>query len=80
MSGYAHHDDDADTLEVPALAMTQAQAAEALAISERTLRTWTRQGRVPHVQMGRMVRYPTDRLLAWLESQTKGGTDAIGTP
>ncbi|MEQ8844405.1 MAG: helix-turn-helix domain-containing protein [Phycisphaerales bacterium] len=79
MSSYSPTD-DADTLEVPALAMTQAQAAEALAISERTLRTWTRQGRVPHVQMGRMVRYPTDRLLAWLEAQTKGGTDAIGTP
>jgi len=68
------HEHDDELLEIPALAMNQTQAAEALGVSVRTLRTWTRQGRVPHVQIGRMVRYPTDRLMAWIEEITKGGS------
>lgn len=64
---------DTDTLEVPALAMNQREAAEALGVSERTLRNWTKAGTVPHCRLNGVLRYPTDRLLAWLESQTKGG-------
>ncbi len=72
--------DEAEMLEVPALAMNQSQAAEALNVSVRTLRSWTRQGRIPHAELNGILRYPTVAIEAWLAAQTRGGSDAIGTP
>lgn len=72
--------DDPDLLEVPSLCMNQTQAAEALGISVRTLRSWTRQGRIPHATLNGVLRYPTAAIEAWLAAQTRGGPDAIGTP
>lgn len=36
---------------------TPAQAARALQVSERTLFTWTRDGLIPAIRVGRTVRY-----------------------
>src|SRR5262245_8521913 len=44
------------------------EAAKALGISERALWTLTRQGVIPHVRIGRSVRYLPGDLRAWIES------------
>jgi excisionase family DNA binding protein len=49
-----------------ALLLTPRQAAQALAISERTLWTLTDRGDVPCVRIGRLVRYPADALQQWI--------------
>jgi len=46
-----------------------AEAAKALAISERALRRATTAGGVPCVRIGRSVRYALADLLAWIERQ-----------
>jgi len=56
-----------------ALLWTPKQAAEALAISPRKLWSLTASGEVPHVRIGRSVRYSLDDLQIWIAGQTKGG-------
>jgi hypothetical protein len=51
------------------LALRSDKAAFALQISERTLWTWTQEGIVPHVQIGKVVLFPVDVLRAWLRDQ-----------
>lgn len=55
------------------LLLTTQEAAEALAISPRKLWGMTASGEIPHVRLGRSVRYPVDDLQRWIESQKKGG-------
>ena len=56
-----------------ALLLTLEQAAEALAISPRKLWDMTASGEIPHVRLGRCVRYPIDDLQHWIDEQKKGG-------
>jgi excisionase family DNA binding protein len=58
---------------VPRLLLTPQQAAEALAISTRKLWSLTASGEIPHVRIGRCVRYISTSLSAYLASQEKGG-------
>ena len=58
---------------VPAILLTRRQAAAALAISERKLWGMTASGEIPHVRLGRCVRYPIDDLQRWIADQKKGG-------
>jgi excisionase family DNA binding protein len=57
----------------PALLLTPPQAAEALAISPRKLWAMTAAGEIPHVKIGRCVRYPVDDLQRWIDDQKQGG-------
>lgn len=57
--------------------MLTAQAvAEILAVPQHRVYELTRRGVLPHVRIGRQVRYPQDRLRDWIEA---GGTDDDGT-
>ena len=56
-----------------ALLLTPQQAAEALAISPRKLWGMTASGQIPHVRLGRSVRYSLDDLRAWIDEKKKGG-------
>lgn len=56
----------------PALLMTPQQAAEALAISPRKLWGMTASGEIPHLRIGRSVRYSVADLQVWIEEK-KGG-------
>lgn len=47
-------------------------AARMLGISPRTLWMLTNTQQVPHVRIGRCVRYPVDQLQAWIQQHTKG--------
>ena len=55
------------------LLMTPQQAAEALAISPRKLWGMTSSGEIPHIRIGRCVRYPVDELKLWIANQKERG-------
>ena len=57
----------------PTLLLTPQQAAEALAISPRKLWGMTASGEIPHVRLGRCVRYDPRDLEAEIERRKKGG-------
>lgn len=56
-----------------ALLVDAREAARMLCISERKLWSLTNCGEVPHVRLGRALRYPVADLQTWIRSQTKGG-------
>ncbi|WP_261342776.1 helix-turn-helix domain-containing protein [Posidoniimonas polymericola] len=47
-------------------------AAKALAISSRKLWAMTASGEIPHVRIGRSVRYPVFELQSWVNEHTEG--------
>lgn len=56
-----------------ALLVNAREAARLLAISERKLWSLTAAAEVPHLRIGRSVKYPLDGLRQWIEAQEKGG-------
>lgn len=60
----------------PQLVRSQ-DAARFLALSDRKLWELTRSGNVPHIRIGRSLRYDLDDLRRWIEQQKKAnGRDA----
>ena len=57
----------------PAMLLTPKQAACVLAISGRKLWAMTASGEIPHLRLGRCVRYPVDELKRFLDKRKKGG-------
>ncbi len=55
------------------LLLNPREAAAALAISPRKLWDMTASGEIPHIRLGRSVRYPLDDLRCWIDRQKKGG-------
>jgi excisionase family DNA binding protein len=51
--------------------LTAQQAAKALAISPRTLWGMTASGGIPHMRIGRSVRYPVGDLHKWIDDQNR---------
>ena len=49
------------------------EAAEALGISERKLWGMTDSREIPHVRLGRCLRYPVHELEQWIDENKKGG-------
>jgi excisionase family DNA binding protein len=47
--------------------------AELLAVPVSWVREHTRAGTIPHVRLGRYVRYDEDEVLAWVETCREGG-------
>jgi excisionase family DNA binding protein len=45
------------------------ETAELLSVSERTLWTWTQDGKIPAFREGRIVRYYVDDLRRWIEDR-----------
>lgn len=45
------------------------EVAEILAVPESWVREQTRNGALPHLQLGRYIRYRREAMLAWLEGQ-----------
>ncbi|TWT66717.1 Helix-turn-helix domain protein [Posidoniimonas polymericola] len=54
------------------LLMDARTAAKALAISSRKLWAMTASGEIPHVRIGRSVRYPVFELQSWVNEHTEG--------
>lgn len=55
------------------LLLKPGQAANALGISPRKLWGMTASGQIPHVRLGRSVRYPVKDLENWINAQKEGG-------
>jgi excisionase family DNA binding protein len=49
------------------------EVADLLGVPERWVREHTRSGTIPHVPLGRYVRYDRGDVLAWVESLKTGG-------
>jgi excisionase family DNA binding protein len=55
------------------LALRPREAAWELGISERHLWTLTNQNKIPHVKLGKSIRYISDTLTDWLQKQATQG-------
>ncbi len=53
--------------------LTADEVAAMLSVPTRWVREHTRSGFLPHVSLGRYVRYRRTSLLAWVEAQEAGG-------
>jgi excisionase family DNA binding protein len=53
--------------------LTASEVAELLAVPGRWVREHTRSGLIPHIRLGRYVRYRPDAVLAWIGDQEGGG-------
>ncbi len=53
--------------------LTSAEVAEFLAVKESWVREATRDGRLPHLRLGRYRRYRREDIERWLEEQQAGG-------
>ncbi len=59
--------------KTPPLLLTEVEASKALAISPRTLWGLRDSGVIPHVRLGRCVRYSVQDLEDWINDQKLGG-------
>ena len=57
----------------PTLLLKTQQAAESLAISPRKLWSLTASGEIPHVRIGRCVRYDFADLQQWIKDRKRRG-------
>lgn len=62
-----------ETLSTPAICLRRKEAANALGIGIRKLWELTNRGEIPHIRIGRSVRYPVEALQIWAAAQAKGG-------
>jgi excisionase family DNA binding protein len=53
--------------------LTASEVAELLSVPESWVREHTRGGLLPHVPLGRYVRYDRGDVLAWVQAQKTGG-------
>lgn len=53
--------------------LTASDVAELLAVPERWVREHTRGGLIPHVRLGRYVRYREDAVVKWIDEHERGG-------
>ena len=60
----------------PKLLLNIQEAAEALGISERKLWGMTDSREIPHVRLGRCLRYPVRELEQWINEHMEGSSDA----
>lgn len=51
-----------------------AEVADLLAVPVRWVREHTRSGLIPHVRLGRYVRYRREAVVGWIAEQEHGGT------
>lgn len=57
--------------------LTAAEVAELLTVPVGWVREHTRSGAIPHVPLGRYVRYDRGDVLAWIEEVKRGGGPAF---
>ncbi len=53
--------------------LTIDQVAAFLKVRKSTLYSWTHQGWIPHVKVGRLVRFRREAIEAWLKSREVNG-------
>lgn len=53
--------------------LTYDQLADRLQVSPGTLRNWVSQQFIPHVKLGRAVRFEINDIQAWINKRANGG-------
>ena len=64
-----------ETEKKPALLLPLKEAAAWLAISERKLWGMTANHEIPHIRLGRCLRYPVSDLERWIDEHKEGGEE-----
>ena len=53
--------------------LTPQEIADVLGVSKSTIYQWTHQEYIPHVKLGRFVRFRKSQIEIWLEKKAKKG-------
>jgi len=53
--------------------LTAEEMAEVLQVKLSTIYKWTHEGFVPHLKLGKFVRFRESEVLAWLEKRSEKG-------
>jgi excisionase family DNA binding protein len=53
--------------------LTPDEVADLLGVKKSTIYQWTRQGFIPHVKLGRCLRFREARVLEWVEKRSEAG-------
>jgi len=64
----------------PAPLLTAGQAAELLAVPKSWVLAEARADRIPHVRLGRYVRFDADEVAAWWQTRSRGPWRDRGAP
>ena len=57
-----------------------AALAERLLVKRSTLYAWAEQGTIPHLKLGRLLRFDPDEIEAWLQDHRREGTPEPTSP
>ena len=57
--------------------MNTAQVAEWLNVKESTIRKWTHYGFIPHVKLGRCVRFMESDIERWIKERSEKGRSSM---
>jgi excisionase family DNA binding protein len=57
--------------------LNTAQVAEWLNVKESTIRKWTHYGFIPHVKLGRCVRFQESEIEQWLRERAEKGRSSM---
>ena len=57
--------------------LNTAQVAEWLNVKESTIRKWTHYGFIPHVKVGRCVRFQESEIEQWLRERAEKGRSSM---
>ncbi len=57
--------------------LNSAQVAEWLNVKESTIRKWTHYGFIPHVKLGRCVRFCESEIEQWLRERAEKGRSSM---
>jgi len=68
-----------DIAPVPRIFLRAPDAARSLAVSQRTLKNWTSEGRIPFVQIGTAIFYHVAKLQEWAAGQVAAVKRDTGT-
>ncbi|HUV31684.1 MAG TPA: helix-turn-helix domain-containing protein [Acidobacteriota bacterium] len=53
--------------------LTPDEVAELLGVEKSTIYQWTHQGFIPHVKLGRLIRFRRDKVDKWLQKKSVAG-------
>jgi excisionase family DNA binding protein len=57
--------------------LNSAQVAEWLNVKESTIRKWTHYGFIPHIKLGRCVRFQESEIEKWLQERSEKGRSSM---
>lgn len=57
--------------------MNAAQVAEWLNVKESTIRKWVHYGFIPHIKLGRCVRFSEEDIQRWLKERSEKGRPTL---